>query len=222
MQDHFCGTWDLTLQHTDFLVVALRLSCSLARRILVSPSATESTFPALQDRFLTTGPPGSTLVISYRNKSVTQESVCVYILVARSCLILRNPRDCSQPGSSVHGILQARILEWVPKPLGKSWRSPRPLLICKGSQQMVCFLYLVEICIILFKVSSLVNICSTSLFKIFYLSLFSLFFYYLYSAWWRQLQFSPEKQFFRIDDKIKRLILITSSQKSHRNLVFRN
>jgi len=29
-----------------------------------------------------------------------------------SCL-LRNPRDCSLPGSTVHGILQARILEWV-------------------------------------------------------------------------------------------------------------
>ena len=33
--------------------------------------------------------------------------------VAQSCLILWNPMDCSLPGSSVHGILQARILEWV-------------------------------------------------------------------------------------------------------------
>ena len=31
----------------------------------------------------------------------------------QSCLILCNPMDCSQPGSSVHGILQARILERV-------------------------------------------------------------------------------------------------------------
>ena len=29
------------------------------------------------------------------------------------CLTLCGPVDCSQPGSSVHGILQARILEWV-------------------------------------------------------------------------------------------------------------
>ena len=29
------------------------------------------------------------------------------------CLILRSTMDCSLPGSSVHGILQARILEWV-------------------------------------------------------------------------------------------------------------
>ena len=34
-------------------------------------------------------------------------------LVAQSCPTLCNCRDCSPPGSSVHGILQARILEWV-------------------------------------------------------------------------------------------------------------
>ena len=33
--------------------------------------------------------------------------------VAQSCLILCNPRDCSLSGSSVHGIFQARVLEWI-------------------------------------------------------------------------------------------------------------
>ena len=33
--------------------------------------------------------------------------------VAQSCPTLSNPMDCSPPGSSVHGLLQARILEWV-------------------------------------------------------------------------------------------------------------
>ena len=33
--------------------------------------------------------------------------------VAQSCLTLCDPMDCSLPGSSVHEILQARILEWV-------------------------------------------------------------------------------------------------------------
>ena len=33
--------------------------------------------------------------------------------VAQSCLTLCNPMDCSTPGFSVYGILQARILEWV-------------------------------------------------------------------------------------------------------------
>ena len=36
--------------------------------------------------------------------------LCVH---AQSCLTLCDPMDYSSPGSSVHGILQARILEWV-------------------------------------------------------------------------------------------------------------
>ena len=39
--------------------------------------------------------------------------VCVCVLVAQSCLTLCDPMDCSPPGSTVHGILQARILEQV-------------------------------------------------------------------------------------------------------------
>ena len=38
------------------------------------------------------------------------------VLVTQSCLTLCNPMDCSTPGSSVHGILQAGILEWVAVP----------------------------------------------------------------------------------------------------------
>ena len=33
--------------------------------------------------------------------------------VAQSCLTLWDPMDCSLPGSSVHGILKARVLQWV-------------------------------------------------------------------------------------------------------------
>ena len=33
--------------------------------------------------------------------------------VAQLCLTLHDPMDCSPPGSSVHGIFQARVLEWV-------------------------------------------------------------------------------------------------------------
>ena len=35
------------------------------------------------------------------------------VTITQSFLILCNPMDCSLPGSSVHGILQARKLEWV-------------------------------------------------------------------------------------------------------------
>ena len=38
----------------------------------------------------------------------------VKVLVTQSCLTLFDSMDCSLPGSSVHGILQARILKWVP------------------------------------------------------------------------------------------------------------
>ena len=38
--------------------------------------------------------------------------LCV-VLVAQSCLTLFDPMNCSPPGSSVHGILQERTLEWV-------------------------------------------------------------------------------------------------------------
>ena len=38
------------------------------------------------------------------------------IEVAQSCPTLCNPVDCSLPGSSLHGILQARILQWLPFP----------------------------------------------------------------------------------------------------------
>ena len=42
--------------------------------------------------------------------------VSMLVLVAQSCLTLCDSADCSLPGSSVHGILQARILEWVAIP----------------------------------------------------------------------------------------------------------
>ena len=41
---------------------------------------------------------------------------CVYARSLQLCLNLCDPVDCSLPGSSVHGILQERILEWVDIP----------------------------------------------------------------------------------------------------------
>ena len=52
----------------------------------------------------------------------------VKMLVIQFCLTLCNPMDCSPPGFSVHGILQARILEWeaIPFSRGSSWPRDRP------------------------------------------------------------------------------------------------
>ena len=41
------------------------------------------------------------------------------VLVAQSCLTLCDPMDCSPPGSSVRGILQAGTLEWVAIPFSR-------------------------------------------------------------------------------------------------------
>ena len=43
----------------------------------------------------------------------------VKVLVVQSCPTLCDPMDCSPPGSSVRGILQARILQWVANPFSR-------------------------------------------------------------------------------------------------------
>ena len=46
-------------------------------------------------------------------------------LVIQLCLTLCDPMNCSLPGSSVHGILQTRILEWVVMPFSRGSSQPR-------------------------------------------------------------------------------------------------
>ena len=50
--------------------------------------------------------------LNFHSSSISYFYICC-CLVAQLCLSLCNPLDYSSPGSSVHGILQARILEWV-------------------------------------------------------------------------------------------------------------
>ena len=58
-----------------------------------------------------------------------------YTKLLQSCPTLCNPMDCSPPGSSVHRILQARILEWVAMP--SSWGSSQP----KDQTRVSCLLH---------------------------------------------------------------------------------
>ena len=51
--------------------------------------------------------------------------VKVKVLVTQSDLTLCNPMDCSLQDSSVHGILQARMLEWVVIPFSRGSSLPR-------------------------------------------------------------------------------------------------
>ena len=51
--------------------------------------------------------------------------LCVCDKLLQSCLAVCDPMDCSPPGSSVHGILQARILEWVAMSSSRGSSRPR-------------------------------------------------------------------------------------------------
>ena len=53
------------------------------------------------------------------------EHYVLCVLVIQSCPTLCDPIDCSLPGSAVHGILPARILEWVAIPSSREYSQPR-------------------------------------------------------------------------------------------------
>ena len=53
-----------------------------------------------------------------------------WVLVIQSCPTLCDPMGCSPPGSSIHGLLQARILEWVAISFSRGSSQPRDW-ICK-------------------------------------------------------------------------------------------
>ena len=55
----------------------------------------------------------------------TQDRQLCVCSLTQSCLTLCDPMDCSPPGSSAHGILQARILEWVAMPSSRGSSRPR-------------------------------------------------------------------------------------------------
>ena len=63
------------------------------------------------------------LGVAWRITCCSYGIVCLCAKSLQSCPTLWDPMDCSPPGSSVHGILQARILEWVAIPFsrGSSW-----------------------------------------------------------------------------------------------------
>ena len=65
-------------------------------------------------------PPGK-LLLSPGVAQFGQEAT----LVTQLCLTLCDPLECSPPGSSVHGLLQARILEWVAIPFPRGSSRPR-------------------------------------------------------------------------------------------------
>ena len=66
-------------------------------------------------------------ILSWRTCSY--DLMCVHAKLLQSCLTLCNSMDCSPPGSSVHGILQARILEWVAMASSRGSSQPSNLFL---------------------------------------------------------------------------------------------
>ena len=116
------------------LEVSLAVACGIS-----SPDQGTNPGPLYWEfRVLATGPPGKSLgflLTGEKEEDGFQEPTgCVYCKMLQGTgrkyflreeinmytyLVLCNPVDCSPPGSSVHGVLQARILEWVAIPFSR-------------------------------------------------------------------------------------------------------
>ena len=99
------GAHTHTHTHTHTHILPYKFLLSLTFFFLLLPSPFPLYFPSYLFLFISTLFPSLFLF----------HFVCVLALL-QSWLTLSNPMDCSLTGSSVHGILQARILEWVANP----------------------------------------------------------------------------------------------------------
>ena len=94
----------------DCLLLLLLLSHFSCVRLCATPeTAAHQAPPSLgfsRQEYWSGVPSPSPMHKSEKWKEVAQSCL------AQSCLTLRDPMDCSPPGSSVHGIFQARVLEW--------------------------------------------------------------------------------------------------------------
>ena len=73
-------------------------------------------------RYLLCTPPLPPVPGSLRPRSWVSEWMSE---VAQLCLTLSDPMDCSLPGSSIHGIFQARVLEWIAISFSRGSSQPR-------------------------------------------------------------------------------------------------
>ena len=130
------GWWDL-----DFKIAAGRLlhshqtfqkaqgasllHCSRKQtRISISWPYTHGSVPLIQQQQMNQSQ--GLLILHTVGKSARLKSPSLpHTKMFQSCLTLCNPIDCKLPGSSVHGILQTRILEWVAMPSSRETSWPR-------------------------------------------------------------------------------------------------
>ena len=65
--------------------------------------------------------------------------ILIKVLVTQSCSTLYNSVDCRPPGSSVHGILQERILEWVAILFSRGSSPPRDKIWVSCHCRWICY-----------------------------------------------------------------------------------
>ena len=66
---------------------------------------------------------GGLILKTFKVTLYTSIKMCANVL--QLCVTLCNTMDCNPPGSSVHGVFQARILEWVAMPSSRGSSPPR-------------------------------------------------------------------------------------------------
>ena len=68
---------------------------------------------------------GSTLSPWFWADAFCSSNACIRAKLLQLCLTLWDPLDCSLPGTFVHGVLQARVLEWFTLPFSRGSSHPR-------------------------------------------------------------------------------------------------
>ena len=129
------------MQHIGLL--SLTISWSLPKfmsfKLLVIPSNNQESFilveGSVQKRTETNTINYAQLIFDWSGKivhyekraflAIVLEQLDVSMLVAQSCPTLCDPMDWGLPGSSFHGVFQARILEWIAIPLSRGLSWPR-------------------------------------------------------------------------------------------------
>ena len=86
--------------------------------------------------------------------------VVVIVLVTQLCLTLCYPMDSSPPGSSVRGILQASILEWIAIPFSRGSSQPREWtwVSCVAGRLFYCLSYREELLYLIYKLNFIISV----------------------------------------------------------------
>ena len=99
-----------------FIVLFFFLLC-LSGYPMLFPEMETSMIPVYSEDYKTPG--------KYYNDEILSLVSCMTAWSLQLCLTFCKPRDCSRPGSSVHRILQARIMEWIAISFSRGSSQPR-------------------------------------------------------------------------------------------------